>query len=229
MFDLEKEIKEWRERLTEGGIQSPAALDELEGHLRDDIARQTQAGVEASAAFETAVQRIGNAGELKSEFENACGGRKHWWQASLIGSPELEAKLGAALLVGIGWLFALGLGVCILFRLGGFSDMTAAQQVSGLLASALIGIAVAGGRRLHPYLSALTGARARTAAILTGIAVVFLEFGLLFYGILPRVVVTEGQLIAILLWMLVPWAVSIGIVAGIQEAARRRTTVIAPS
>lgn len=68
MFDLDQAIAEWRKQMLAAGIQSPVPLDELEMHLRDEIERQTQSGLSAQLAFESAVQRIGQAKTLKSEF-----------------------------------------------------------------------------------------------------------------------------------------------------------------
>lgn len=51
-----------------GGIKNAAVLDELESHLREDVERQVRAGASAERSFEIAVQRIGPATALKSEF-----------------------------------------------------------------------------------------------------------------------------------------------------------------
>jgi Family of unknown function (DUF5808) len=69
MFDLEKSIIEWRQQMLVAGIKTPMPLEELEGHLREDIKKQMQSGASVQRAFEVAVQRIGHADELKSEFK----------------------------------------------------------------------------------------------------------------------------------------------------------------
>ena len=69
MRDLESEIAAWRQQMSAGGIKSPQVLDELESHLRDDVGEQMRGGVSASKAFELAVQRLGPAAVLESEFE----------------------------------------------------------------------------------------------------------------------------------------------------------------
>jgi hypothetical protein len=68
MFDLEKAIADWRQQLGTGGLSKGEALDELESHLRDDVQRQIRAGLTPQQAFETAVERIGGAQALKTEF-----------------------------------------------------------------------------------------------------------------------------------------------------------------
>jgi hypothetical protein len=75
MFNLDQSIAEWRRRMLAAGVKNPNVLDELESHLREDVARQMQSGLAAEQAFEAAVQRIGQAGPLKREFAKV-GGRK---------------------------------------------------------------------------------------------------------------------------------------------------------
>jgi hypothetical protein len=68
MFDLERAIADWRRQMVAGGLKRAEALDELESHLREDIQQQIQSGLATQAAFESAVERIGGARSLKTEF-----------------------------------------------------------------------------------------------------------------------------------------------------------------
>lgn len=68
MFDLEKQISTWRAQMLAAGIQSLVRLDELEGHLRDEIRAQMRAGKSEEAAFVISVLEMGEAGSLKTEF-----------------------------------------------------------------------------------------------------------------------------------------------------------------
>jgi hypothetical protein len=89
MFDLEQSIAEWRRQMLATGIKTPVPLEELESHLRDDVAQQMRAGANAQQAFEAAVQRIGHANDLKSEFKKTGGTKcnaRLWWQLVWIGS-----------------------------------------------------------------------------------------------------------------------------------------------
>ena len=90
MFNLDQAIAEWRRQMAAGGIKIPEALDELESHLRDDIERQMRSGSDAEQAFAAAVQRIGRANILKSEFEKIGG--TTW---ALIGLCALTMLLAA--------------------------------------------------------------------------------------------------------------------------------------
>jgi hypothetical protein len=73
MFNLEHAIAEWRRQLAGGGVRSPEVLDELEGHLRDDVEDQRSRGVSVAQAFENAVQQVGQPCLLKTEFAKALG------------------------------------------------------------------------------------------------------------------------------------------------------------
>jgi hypothetical protein len=69
MFNLEQAIADWRRQMLAAGIKTPVPMEELEGHLRDDVEQQMKLGSNARQAFEEAVQRIGQAPELKREFK----------------------------------------------------------------------------------------------------------------------------------------------------------------
>jgi hypothetical protein len=75
MFNLEEAISEWRGQMLAAGVKNPNVVDELESHLREDVARHAQSGENAEQAFEAAVQRVGHARLLKREFAK-LGGKK---------------------------------------------------------------------------------------------------------------------------------------------------------
>src|SRR6186997_1660511 len=68
MFNLEQSISEWRGQMLSAGIKNPDIVDELESHLREDLARRGQSGESEEQAFEGAVQGVGQASLLKHEF-----------------------------------------------------------------------------------------------------------------------------------------------------------------
>lgn len=76
MPELEQLISDWRAQMLAAGIQSPAPLDELESHLRDEIDRQLKSGLGNAAAFQAAVQHIGQARALEKEFKKVGRGRR---------------------------------------------------------------------------------------------------------------------------------------------------------
>jgi len=71
MFELEKAIKRWRQRMLDAGIKAPEALEELENHLRDDVEQQVCSGTSESEAFENAVRQLGQPVALRKEYAKA--------------------------------------------------------------------------------------------------------------------------------------------------------------
>jgi hypothetical protein len=69
MFNLEQSIAEWRQQMLAAGIKSPAPLEELESHLREEIERLRELGIDEGRAFGKAVQQIGPPNALKREFQ----------------------------------------------------------------------------------------------------------------------------------------------------------------
>jgi Clp amino terminal domain, pathogenicity island component len=75
-FKLDQALAEWRRQMAADGIKSPELLDELESHLRDDIAQQVSFGADAQRAFDSAVLRLGRARALQREFAKSGGAGK---------------------------------------------------------------------------------------------------------------------------------------------------------
>jgi len=69
MFDLDQAIAQWRQQSAAGGMNEREVLDELESHLRDDVAEQAQGGLKIEEAFAAAVRRMGHVEDLQNEFE----------------------------------------------------------------------------------------------------------------------------------------------------------------
>jgi amino acid transporter len=104
MFDLEKSIAEWREQMLAAGIKSPVPLEELETHLREEIAWQTKSGLDKAEAFKAGIQKIGQGQMLQNEFNKVESDHKVWQAVMLI----------------IGWLAAACMLVVGLVRLDFF-------------------------------------------------------------------------------------------------------------
>jgi hypothetical protein len=73
MYNLEEEIARWRQRMAAGGIKAPAVLDELEGHLREEVRVQMADGAAEQEAFKMAAVRIGSATSVGAEFDKLKG------------------------------------------------------------------------------------------------------------------------------------------------------------
>ena len=75
MLNLEPQIAEWRQRMLAAGITSAEALEELEGHLREEVGRRTAAGEAEEVAFNLASEGLGEATALRAEFKKIEAGR----------------------------------------------------------------------------------------------------------------------------------------------------------
>jgi hypothetical protein len=76
MFNLDHAISRWRQEMAAGGITKSEILDELESHLREDVEQQVRSGVNLAQAFQTAIQRMGEAAKLRPEFAIAARARR---------------------------------------------------------------------------------------------------------------------------------------------------------
>jgi hypothetical protein len=78
MPELDSKIAEWRSRMAAGGIKTPAVLEELEGHLREEIKERLAGGDSEEEAFEVAVVRIGTPRSLRAEFNKVGSAMPAW-------------------------------------------------------------------------------------------------------------------------------------------------------
>jgi len=83
------------------GIKSPVPLEELEIHLREEIERQMKSGLEEQEIFNSAVQKIGQAGLLRMEFKKA-GGFLGWLGENK--SARINRIFGALWLAYCSWM-----------------------------------------------------------------------------------------------------------------------------
>ncbi|MEX0658374.1 MAG: permease prefix domain 1-containing protein [Egibacteraceae bacterium] len=109
MDGVESQIAEWRAYVAKAPAVNGRDVDELEGHLRDQIAELDAAGLTADEGFLVAVRRMGDVDALSREFAREHRGRL-WKQLVLAGQDEPERPAS-------GWLealvFALAAGVAI--------------------------------------------------------------------------------------------------------------------
>jgi hypothetical protein len=96
---VESQIAEWRAYVAKAPAVDGRDVDELEAHLRDQIAELDSAGLLADEAFLVAVRRMGDLDTLSREFAREHSGRL-WKQLVLSGEDEPARPAG-------GWLEAL--------------------------------------------------------------------------------------------------------------------------
>ncbi|MCU1472646.1 permease prefix domain 1-containing protein [Amnibacterium sp.] len=79
---VDDDIAAWRAAVAKGGAVTSADADELEGHLRDQIADLVAAGLAEDEAFLVAVKRLGGVDAITAEFARAHSDRL-WKQLAL--------------------------------------------------------------------------------------------------------------------------------------------------
>ncbi len=95
MERLESEIAEWRSFVAQGPAVDGRDVEELETHLRDQIADLDSAGLAADEAFLIAVKRMGTIDELSQEFAREHTDRL-WRQLVLSGGDVQQPDGGWA-------------------------------------------------------------------------------------------------------------------------------------
>ena len=84
---VEAQIAEWRSYVAKAPAVNGRDLDELDAHLRDQIAELGEAGLTGDEAFLVAVKRMGDLDTLSREFAREHRGRL-WKQLVLSGEDE---------------------------------------------------------------------------------------------------------------------------------------------
>lgn len=94
MASLEDRFAQWRRELAETLGGSAETLEELEGHLRDEVQRRIAAGESADTAFTDAATQLGSPAALAAEVARG--------QSAV---PWLPVRLAVIVLIaGAGWL-----------------------------------------------------------------------------------------------------------------------------
>src|ERR671910_464919 len=96
MESVESQIAAWRDYVGGGPGVNGRDVDELEDHLRHQIAELNAAGLTSDEAFLVAVKRMGDLDDLSREFAREHSGRL-WKQLILSGDDEPARATG-------GWL-----------------------------------------------------------------------------------------------------------------------------
>ena len=106
---MESQIAEWRTYVARAPAVDGRDVDELEGHLRDQIAELGAAGLAGDEAFLVAVKRMGNLDTLSREFAREHSGRL--WKQLVLNGEDQQARASN------GWLeaftFALAAAVAM--------------------------------------------------------------------------------------------------------------------
>ena len=108
---LEEQIAQWRAYLRRRQAVHGPDVEELEGHLRDQLVALTEAGLAGDEAFLVAVKRMGSLDALSREFARAHSERL-WKQ--LVMAPDADEPANTSrteILVVLGLAVAAALAV----------------------------------------------------------------------------------------------------------------------
>lgn len=228
MPDLEQLIADWRKHMLSAGIKTPVPLEELESHLRDDIAQQMSKGRSLREAFDTASQRIGQPSALKTEFAKV-GQRM----------SDLEHKV-TWILCGVLVLGDVLLGLAVLLNMYPPVPLPLHERVLGATACFLFPVILWSWRFTYRYLPVIPSKGKR---VLIGLLSCILSGGctsLLMQFIpesttdtlalsqaymlglvesMPEVAPDSGRLFGAIFWAFLPWVAGASLFFGLEEAA----------
>ena len=130
---LEEQIAQWRGYLRRRRAIHGSDVEELEGHLRDQVGMLTEAGLSGDEAFLVAVKRMGSLDALSREFAREHSERL-WKQLVIVSSPgdESGTNLTAETMVVFGLAVAAALAIKVPALFGAVlgTDMVYPRNVS---------------------------------------------------------------------------------------------------
>src|SRR5215813_7471889 len=104
---LEEQIAKWREYLRRRQAVHGPDVEELEGHLRDQLEALTEAGLSGDEAFLVAVKRMGSLDAISREFARAHSERL-WKQLVMVSDADetpgsaVTSEAAVVLLLAVG-------------------------------------------------------------------------------------------------------------------------------
>ena len=120
MENVESQIAEWRAYVAKAPGVNGHDVDELEDHLRHQIAELNAAGLTADEAFLVAVKRMGDLDDLSREFAREHSGRL-WKQLMLSGEDE-PARTSSGWLMAFAFAMAAAVAIQVARLAAGFPD-----------------------------------------------------------------------------------------------------------
>jgi hypothetical protein len=207
MFNLEQSIADWRKQMLAAGIKTPALLEELESHLREEFERQTKISLDEQEAFAFAVQKIGRARALKLEFKKIV--------------PPIETRFVKLVSIACG----LAAGVFLLWISFNLLVIHEANGVERIMGFSAVALAIACWRYGGRLLPAIPHQRGRAAIGLLS-CIASLGGMLLFINSVPHFLdvpagtdVPMGRLLVGFVWV---WTIAVMLAAlayRLQDAA----------
>jgi len=102
---VEQQIERWRTAVLRGPAMTAGDADELESHLRDQIAELEATGLSGDEAFLIAMRRLGQVDTVTAEFAREHGERL-WKQLAMV-EPEDRAPRRMGIMIGFAALVAV--------------------------------------------------------------------------------------------------------------------------
>jgi hypothetical protein len=119
MEDLESQIAEWRAYVARAPAVNGHDVDELEDHLRHELAELTAAGLTPDEGFLIAVKRMGDLDALSREFAREHSGRL-WKQ--LLATDDESARAASGWLEAFAFAAAAAVAIQVARLAAGFPD-----------------------------------------------------------------------------------------------------------
>lgn len=124
---VEKQIGEWRAYVTRSETVGEESIDELEGHLREQIDALRKAGLDDDEAFLVSVKRLGSVDGLSREFAREHSGRL--WKQLVLSSESPPGRSTRGLTEAIVFALAAAVAIQLLVQPAVQADSPAAEMV----------------------------------------------------------------------------------------------------
>ncbi|HVM16411.1 MAG TPA: permease prefix domain 1-containing protein [Gaiellaceae bacterium] len=169
MDSVEPQIAEWRAHVAGAPAVDGRDLDELEDHLRDQIAELRAAGLAADEAFLVAVKRMGDVDALSREFAREHSGRL--WKQLMLGDASEPARREGGWVDAVAFALAAAVAVQVARVAAGFPDEepTWLFRNAGLLVLPFLAAYFARRRQLDPRRWLLAAAPFAVAALVVNL------------------------------------------------------------
>ena len=119
MESLESQIAEWRAYVAKAWLNG-RDVDELEDHLRQQIADLNAVGLTPDEAFLVAVKRMGEVDVISREFAREHSGRL--WKQLLVSGDEEPAGAAGGWVEALGFAVAAAVAIQVARLVAGFPD-----------------------------------------------------------------------------------------------------------
>jgi hypothetical protein len=190
---LEAEIAEWRAFVGRSPAVDDRDVEELEPHLRDQIADLDAAGLTADEAFLIAVKRIGRLDEVSREYAREHTGRL--WKQLVLGGDTDETRSSGGLTTALAFAVAAAITVQLARITAGFPG----EESWWLLRNASLLVV--------PYLAGYFGVRRGISARQWGLAAVPVVIAAAVINLYPLGQDTSTGLLAVAHLPVVLWFV----------------------